>query len=214
MLKAVIRNGLWLSLLVLLAGCQGGQRPTHDTPKQGAELRHLQLLSEYRIGVGDGLQVVVWRNPELSAQVIVLPDGQISVPLVGNVLAAGETTETLGERITDVLNTYIREPKVTVTVLSPSSSEYLQRVRIVGAVNGAQSLPFRRGMTVLDLVLIAGGVTPFANGNMALLYREAGEEGGVQVFRIRLDDILNQGRLDTNYELAPADIITVPEGRF
>ena len=67
-------------------------------------------------------------------------------------------------------------------------------------------------MRVIDLLLIAGGLSPFANGNQALLYRHAGDD--VQIFRLRLDDLMNKGLLDTNYELAPSDIITVPESRF
>jgi polysaccharide export outer membrane protein len=170
------------------------------------------ILDEYRIGVSDSLQISVWRNPDLSAQVVVLPDGKISVPLAGDIKAVGETTESLAEEITEVLNNYIRQPEVTVSVLNASSAEYLQRVRITGAVNAPQSLPFRRGLTVLDVVLLAGGLTPYANPNKALLYRKEAME--IKVYPVRLEDILNKGKLETNYSVLPADIITVPEKRF
>jgi polysaccharide biosynthesis/export protein len=170
------------------------------------------LLDEYKIGVGDSLQVSVWRNPDLSSRVVVLPDGSISVPLVGDVKAAAKTTESLGEEISEVLNNFIRKPEVTVSVLSAASSEYLRRVRITGAVAAPLSIEFRRGLTVLDLVLLAGGVTPFANPNKALLYRQ--EDEGLKVYAIRLEDILSKGKLETNYTLLPSDIITVPEKSF
>ena len=170
------------------------------------------LLDEYRIGVGDSLNVSVWRNPDLSAQVVVLPDGNISVPLVGDVRAAGSTTKSLATEIKTVLGAFIRQPEVTVSVTSAGSSEYLQRVRITGAVNAPNSVAYRRGLTVLDLLLLAGGLSPYANGNKATLYRKEGDE--VKVYALHLEDILAKGKLETNYPLIPSDVITVPEKSF
>ncbi|MFT5562891.1 MAG: polysaccharide export outer membrane protein [Candidatus Azotimanducaceae bacterium] len=170
------------------------------------------LLDEYRIGVGDSLNVSVWRNPDLSAQVVVLPDGNISVPLAGNVRAAGLSTEALAATIKTALTTFIRQPEVTISVVAATSSNYLQRVRVTGAVNSPVSINYSRGLTVLDVVLLSGGVTPFANGNRAALYRT--QDGEVKVYPILLDDILTKGKLETNYPLVPADVITVPEKSF
>ncbi len=182
-----------------------------DAGLNGAQTE-ASLLETYRIGVGDTLQVNVWRNPELSAQVVVLPDGAISVPLAGDVRAAGESTTSLAEQIKAALNNFIRQPEVTVSVLNASSAEYLQRIRITGAINAPLSLPYRRGLTVLDVVLLAGGLTPFANANKSLLYREEDDE--LKVYPVKLEDILKKGRLETNYPLLPSDIITVPEKSF
>jgi polysaccharide export outer membrane protein len=170
------------------------------------------LMAEYRIGVGDSLKVSVWRNPDLSANVVVLPSGDITVPLVGDVKAAGETTESLAEEISEGLNSFIRQPSVTVSVLDAISAEYLRRIRITGAVNAPLSIPYRRGLTVLDFVLQAGGLTPFANANRALLYRQEKDE--LKVYPVFLEDILSRGDLSTNYPLLPSDIITVPEKSF
>ncbi|XOV86642.1 MAG: XrtA/PEP-CTERM system exopolysaccharide export protein [Pseudomonadota bacterium] len=199
-------------ILFVLAGCASTPQPNAVMGEDLTDPTEAGLLDEYRIGVGDVLNVSVWRNPELSTQATVLPDGTIAVPLVGDVSAAGESTGSLTEAITNVLSTYIREPQVTVSVLSASSSEYLQRVRITGAVNGPLSIVYRRGLTVLDLVLLAGGVTPFANADKALLYRNVGDE--LKVYPVKLQDILSRGKLETNYKLLPADIITVPEKSF
>lgn len=169
-------------------------------------------LSEYEIGIGDTLQVSVWRNPDLSMAVPVRPDGKISLPLVGDVQAAGNTTEKLSNNIASALNSYIKSPQVTVIVTSSGSADFRNRVRVTGAVQQQISLPYREGMTVLDVVLQAGGLTEFASGNRAKLYRETGNN--VQVYPIYLDDILKKGKLDSNYELSPSDIITVPERAF
>ncbi len=203
--------GLLIILTVYLAGCaptvvvDAGSMPT------ALEAQDI-LLEEYKIGVGDSLNINVWRNPDLSTQVVVLPDGNVSVPLAGNILAAGQSTDALGATIKEALAAFIRQPEVTVSVISASSSSYLQRVRVTGAVNSPISINYSRGLTVLDLVLLAGGLTPFANGNRATLYRS--QNGEVTVYPILLEDILAKGKLETNYPLIPADVITVPEKSF
>lgn len=166
----------------------------------------------YQVGVGDQLQIIVWRNNELSISVPVRPDGKISVPLVGDILAAGLSSEDLANEITAELENYIRTPQVTVIVTSAVSAEYLSRIRVIGAVGRPLSIPYRKGMTVLDLVLLAGGVTPFASGNKAKLYRVT--EKGTEIYTLYLNDLLKKGDVKTNYFLRPLDIITVPERLF
>lgn len=170
------------------------------------------VVSEYKMGVNDQLAVQVWKSPELSINVSIRPDGKISVPLLGDVVASGQSTEDLAQTIASGLEKYIRNPQVTVIVTDPISGSYMHRVRITGAVSTPSSISYGQGMTVLDLVLEAGGLTEFAVGNKAKLYRNYG--GKVEVFSIYLDDILNKGRLDTNYELAPSDVVTIPERAF
>lgn len=168
--------------------------------------------AEYKLGVGDQISVQVWKSPELSVTVPVRPDGKISVPLIGDVVAAGETTKKLSGALAQGFSEYVRNAQVTVIVLNPSSGEYLRRVRVTGAVVTPLSLSHQQGITVLDLVLQAGGLTEFASGNKSKLYRKVGEK--MEVFPIYLDDILQKGQLETNYSLAPSDIVTVPERSF
>lgn len=168
--------------------------------------------AEYKLGVGDQISVQVWKSPELSVTVPVRPDGKISVPLIGDVVAAGETTKNLSGALAQGFSEYVRNAQVTVIVLNPSSGEYLRRVRVTGAVVTPLSLSHQQGITVLDLVLQAGGLTEFASGNKSKLYRKVGEK--MEVFPIYLDDILQKGQLETNYSLAPSDIVTVPERNF
>lgn len=170
------------------------------------------VLAEYRIGVGDSLSINVWRNPEMSINVPVRPDGKISMPLIGDVMAADLTTGQLSQNITNSLTTYIKSPQVTVIVANPSSSDFQRRVRITGAVQNPQSLPYREGMTVLDLVLLAGGPNQFASPNKAKLYRKVNNE--LKVYPVKLDDLIEDGDVATNYTLQPSDIVTVPERNF
>lgn len=169
-------------------------------------------IEEYRIGVGDQIQVSVWRNEELSLSVPVRPDGMISVPLVGDVPAGGQAPMDVAAEIRKRLSSYVRDPNVTVIVTQLRSHEYLSRVRVTGAVGEPRSLPHRPGMTVLDAVLEAGGPNEFASAGGSRLYRQQGEER--EVFKVHLDAILKQGDLKTNYTLQPGDIITVPERLF
>jgi polysaccharide export outer membrane protein len=171
------------------------------TAQEGADL--------YRIGVDDQLQVSVWRNPELSVSVPVRPDGRISVPLIGDVLAGGRSPEEVARDIEEQLAAYIRDPKVAVILTELRSHEFISRVRVTGAVRTPISIPHRQGMTVLDAVLQAGGVNEFAAANRTRLYRREGE--ATQTLPVRLGAILGSGDLDTNIEVRPGDVITVPE---
>ncbi len=192
--------------LTLLAGCSSNKSVQAPAAADAA------VLSEYKIGVGDALVINVWRNPELSLNVPVRPDGKISMPLIGDVAAADLTTDQLSQHITNSLTSFIRSQQVTVIVANPSSSDFQRRVRITGAVSNPQSIPYREGMTVLDLVLLAGGPNQFASANKAKLYRKVG--GELKVYPIKLDDLINDGEVETNYSLQPSDIVTVPERSF
>ena len=167
---------------------------------------------EYRIGVDDRVQVNVWRNPELSVTVPVRPDGKITAPLIGDVEAGGRTPAEVAETIKKLLATYVRDPNVAVIITELKSHEFLSRVRVTGAVRAPKSMPYRQGMTVLDVVLEAGGINDFASPNRTKLYRKV--KGKAEVVEIELGDILNKGRLETNMLLRPGDVITVPERLF
>ncbi len=173
---------------------------------------NVQLSTEYRIGIDDVISVSVWRNAELSVTGPVRPDGKITMPIIGDVQAGGKTPEQVAEAIRKRLEQYIRGPQVAVSVVELVSHTYLTRVRVTGAVAEPVSIPHRPGMTVLDAVLSAGGVTEFAAPNHTTLYRK--QEGDSRAFPVYLKEILYQGKLDTNYELLPGDIISVPERRF
>lgn len=173
---------------------------------------HPEAVANYHIGVDDQLQVTVWQNPDLSVSVPVRPDGKITVPLIGDVQAGGRTpTEVAGE-IQDKLKSFVRDPQVAVIVTQLRSHEYLTRVSVTGAVQHPVSAPYHQGMTVLDAILAAGGVSVFAAADQTVLYRKV--DGAVRAYRVRLDQILQSGDLATNYPLQPGDVITVPTRSF
>ncbi len=208
-IKQASLQGRWLVTALAVVVIASLAACTTTAPPPPAPTVEYEFADEYRIGVGDALSINVWRNADLSVQVPVRPDGKISVPLAGDVMVGGKTPEEVGTDITSRLATFIRDPYVTVIVTGMGSDEYRSRVRVTGAVAQPVSLPYRQGMTVLDVVLEAGGVTEFANAGNATLYRRDGQR-----IEIDLARILNRGDMSTNYSLRPGDVITIPERAF
>jgi polysaccharide export outer membrane protein len=165
---------------------------------------------DYRIGPGDTLKISVFQNDELTAILPVRPDGKISTPLVEDMVAVGKTPTQLARDIEKSLSEYIKAPKVSVLV-TIALSVYSQ-VKVIGQVKTPESLPFHDGMTVLDAVLAAGGLGPFAAGNRSRLVRT--EHGKQTEIKIKLDNLLNKGDTKQNLPLVPGDILVVPETRF
>ena len=165
---------------------------------------------KYLIGPGDQLNIVVWRNPELSAVVPVRPDGRVAVPLIEDLVAAGKNPSELSREIESRLKRFIQDPTVTVIVagMVGSSSE---QVRVVGQAAKPTALPFRQNMTVLDVMIAVGGLTDYAAGNRAVLVRNA--EGGKQ-YALRLNDLIRKGDISANVDMLPGDIVIIPESTF
>ncbi len=198
-------------VLVVATGCS--HAPKSESVVAAKSVPSDTNNQSYQIGIEDSIQVMVWRNPELSVTVPVRPDGKISVPLAGDVVAGGRSAEQVAQAVREKLSQYVREPVVTVIVTGLSSHEYLNRVRVTGAVRQQRSVPHRPGMTVMDVVLDAGGISDFAAPNRTKLFRREAN-GKLTVFKVELSDILNKGRLETNYVLKPGDVISVPESIF
>jgi len=170
------------------------------------------LVDDYYIGVDDVVGVNVWKNPDLSISVPVRPDGKISVPLIGEIIAGGKTPSTVAAEITTRLSKFIIDPKVAVILEQLNSHAYLSRVRVTGAVQNQLSISFRQGMTVLDIVLEAGGLNEFASANSTKLFRKI--KGKTEALNIHLSDILHDGDMKTNIAVQPGDILSIPERVF
>lgn len=198
-------GSMLLLISFVLAGCS--TLPFEDIIKEAPP--YTFRYGNYVIGKGDSILVDVWRNPELTRTLNVRPDGFITMPLMGDIQADGRRPEELADIISEGLMTVIKSPEVSVTVVGTASIEYLYRVRVMGEVAQPTSLPFTQGITVMDLVLAAGGVTPFGAGNRAILSRLTSE--GYKDFLVDLDAILKQGDTATNYPLQPTDVLTIPE---
>ena len=196
--------GLVISLLMVLAGCAAKTYPpapsSADTP----------AARNYLIGPGDAVNIVVWRNPELSTTVPVRPDGKITTPLVEDLQASGKTPTQLARDIEKALAKFIQDPVVTV-IVTGFVGPYSEQVRVIGQAAKPQALPYRENMTLLDVMIAVGGITEFASGNRAVLIRTA--DSGKQ-YTLRLRDLLRHGDVSANADLRPGDVIIIPEGFF
>lgn len=166
---------------------------------------------EYIIGPGDGLQVFVWGHEDLTTGVQVRPDGEISTPLVEDMIAAGKTPTQLARDVEVVLSEFVRAPTVTI-IVEQFTGEYDRQIRVVGQATAPRALNYRSGMTLLDAMIEVGGLTEFAAGNKSKIVRKLnGEEVEIKV---RIEDLMNDGRLDQNVKLLPGDVLIIPESLF
>ena len=168
--------------------------------------------SNYQIGPGDQLQIFVWKNPDLSVTVPVRPDGKISTPLVADMQAQGKTPTQLASDLKTALSKYVQDPMVTVLVKSVASPTGSASIRVIGAAATPKSVPYRAGMTVLDVMIDVGGLSTYADGNDAKLIRN--ENGTSQTFPLHLADLVKSGDMKANMKLMPGDIIQIPQRWF
>ena len=199
---SVFRMGALGILGALVVGCASTNPPAPTTAAS----------SEYNyvVGPGDVVNIVVWRNPELSMSVPVRPDGKITAPLVEDLPAMGKDTTTLARDIEAALAKYIREPVVTVVVTS-FVGPYSEQIRVVGEAAKPQTIPYKQKMTLLVVMIIVGGITDFADGNSTTLLRNS--EGGKQ-YNIRVKDLIKRGDVSANVEVKPGDVLIIPRSWF
>lgn len=197
--------------LATLFGCSSANAPDAPTALPVATAAD-ESDNAYVIGPTDQLNIFVWRQPELSTQAIVRPDGRISVPLIDDLQASGRTPTQLAQAITASLKEYIQDPKVSVIVTN-FVGPFDRQIRVVGEAAKPQAIPFRRNMTVLDVMIQVGGLTEFASGNRAVLVR-SGAEATRENFRLRLDDLLKEGDVSANAYVLPGDVIIIPQSYF
>jgi polysaccharide export outer membrane protein len=167
--------------------------------------------SDYLIGPGDNLSIIVWRNPEVSQVVPVRPDGKITTPLVEDLPASGKTSTELARDIEKALAKFIQQPVVTV-IVTGFVGTYGEQIRVIGQAARPQSLPYRRDMSILDVMIAVGGVTEFAAGNKASIIRMV--DGKQQQFTVRLNDLIKDGDISANVPMRPGDILVIPESFF
>lgn len=199
----ILAVGVVIQVAVLAACTQRETAPAMvETP---------EVPPMYQIGAGDSMTIFVWRNAELTTSVTVRPDGRISVPLIDDLYAEGKTPSELAREIETKLGDYVQDPLVTVTI-GEFVGTFPQQVRIVGEATEPRAIPYRANMTVLDVVIMAGGLTEFADGNNTTLVRV--EDGAPKEYRVHLDDLLDDGDISANLPMLPGDILIVPETFF
>jgi polysaccharide export outer membrane protein len=164
----------------------------------------------YVVGAGDTLNIIVWRNPELSMSVPVRPDGKVSTPLVDELVAQGKTSIEIARDVEKALSKLVRDPVVTIIVTS-FVGPYSEQIRVVGEAAKPQALAYKQKMTILDVMIAVGGLTDFADGNAASITRAS--EGGKR-YSVRLKDLVKRGDISANVEMKPGDILIIPQGWF
>lgn len=189
-------------MVSLLSAC-GTRLPPAPTAAATPQYRYL-------IGPLDTVNVIVWRNPELSMAVPVRPDGRITVPLVEDMQALGRNPSDLARDIEKALSKFIRDPVVTVMVTA-FQGPYSEQIRVIGEAARPQAVPYRQNMTLLDVMVLVGGLTDFADGNSAVLVR--GAEGGKQ-YSVRLKDLIKRGEIAANVDVKPGDVLIIPQSWF
>jgi polysaccharide export outer membrane protein len=199
------------SALSLLSGCSSTSWLPFSHGREDAPASAQVGDYNYIIGPGDNLNVFVWRNPELSTSVAVRPDGKFTTPLVEDLQASGKTPSALAREIEKKLGEYIRDPLVTVTV-GGFVGEYKEQIRVVGEAAKPAAIPYRKDMTVLDVMIDVGGLTEFAAGNRASIVRASAD--GHEQYRVRLEDLIKDGDIDANVAMQPGDILIIPEAWF
>jgi polysaccharide export outer membrane protein len=198
-----LRTIIWASALLLAAGCNPAAKHP-PAPRDAAPPGY-----SYVIGPGDTVNVIVWRNPELSMSVPVRPDGKITTPLVEDLAAQGKDATKLARDIEARLAKYIRDPVVTVVVTN-FVGPYSEQIRVVGEAAKPQTIAYVRNMTLLDVMIAVGGITEFADGNAATILRTS--EG--KQYTVRLKDLVKRGDVSANAEMKPGDILVIPESWF
>lgn len=197
--------GLALVALTVMAlsGC------ATPTPPSAAALAPVN--PDYLIGPGDNVTVTVWRNPEVSGSVPVRPDGKITTPLVEDLPAAGKTSTQLARDIEAALAKFIQQPVVTV-IVTTFVGNYSDQIRVIGQAARPQALPYRRDMSLMDVLITVGGMTEFAAGNKASVIRTV--DGKQEKVTVRLDDLIRDGDISANMAMRPGDVLVIPESFF
>lgn len=191
-------------IITLIAGCSSTPR----FPPAPAAFDAQDYT--YIIGAGDALNIIVWRNPELSMAVPVRPDGKIAAPLVEEISAQGKTSTQLARDVEKQLSKYVRDPVVTVLVTS-FVGPYSEQIRVVGEAAKPQFLSYKKNMTILDVMIAVGGLTDFADGNAATILRTS---DGNKQYSVRLKDLIKRGDVSANAVVMPGDILIIPQSLF
>lgn len=192
---------------VARAQTRGGTTPATVAPTQGRGGAIVVTPPDFTIGPGDVLSVVFWREKDLSADVVVRPDGKISLPLLNDVQAAGLTPDQLREKLMESASRFLEEPNATVVVREIHS----RQVFITGQVGKPGTYPLTGPTTVVQLIAMAGGVLEYADKeNIIVVHLERRPDGEPWSNRVNYSDLMKRKNLQQNIELKPGDTVIVP----
>ncbi len=207
-MRIVLRLAALGALVVFMAACS--TVPTLPSAESG-EGTQPAPSANYLIGAGDTLGIFVWRNPELSTTVTVRPDGLVSIPLVEDMVAVGKTPTALAREFEDRLRQYVKDPIVTV-IPSGFVGPFTQQVRVIGEATNPKAIPYRSGMTALDVMIAVGGLTKFAAGDRSIVVRNV--SGKDETYRVHLSSLIKDGDVAENVFMQPGDILIIPQSYY
>ena len=194
-------------LLLGISGC--GPREPDPALLAG---RGPAVSSAYLIGPGDTLSVFVYQAPQLSVPSLqVRPDGRISMPLIPDIAAAGKTPTALAKDIEGKLKEYVKQPNVSV-IVSGFVGPLDRQIKVIGEATEPVAIPYRDGISVLDVMIQTKGLTRYAAGNSATIVRTSG--GQQQVIKVRLSDLLRDGDIKQTVAMLPGDTLIIPQSWF
>ncbi|WP_374211861.1 XrtA/PEP-CTERM system exopolysaccharide export protein [Alteromonas gilva] len=204
----MIKFCLFTLMAIMVTGCQSNRLPEATT--------RISLTSDvndyrYLIGPGDNLTIFVWRNPEISGNFLVRPDGKVTTALVEDLDVSGKTPTALAREIEEELSKYINSPRVTVSVTG-FQGPLSEQVRVIGEATNPRAINYTEHMTLLDLMIAVGGLTEFADGDNAKLIRVI--DGEKRSFDIEIDELIREGDISQNVDMLPGDIVIIPEAWY
>jgi polysaccharide export outer membrane protein len=203
--------GIAALLVVLCAGCSLNPFYSNPYPPVPESQRSIDVDYDYVLGPGDAVSIFVWGNEELSTAATIRPDGKLTTHLVEDIQASGKTSTQLARDIEVAYADYVRAPVVSVTV-SGFVGVPDQSVRVMGEATEPKRITYTKFMTLLDLMIAAGGLTDYADGNNSVLVRMV--DGQQVTYSVRLDDLVRDGDITANLSVMPGDILIISESWF
>jgi polysaccharide export outer membrane protein len=201
--KWLMRSAMMMLSLMLMCGCTPSA--SHLTEAQAAAAAVATPDEDkYLLGPEDAIEVSVWKEPELTKQLVVRPDGKITYPLIGEVQAAGKTVKQLQEEVFKRLEKYVTDAHVTVILLKAQN----YRIYVTGKVNKPGDFVIGKPVNVMQAISMAGGLTPFASPGSIMVIRTVG--GKEEVFPFNYKEIAKGQSLEQNRTLMPGDVVVVP----
>lgn len=206
--RRTLITGLMVMMLFVEASAfaQAAKPNAGGTVDQSNEKSSLIVTTDYVLGPEDVLEITVWKNADLSKLVQVRPDGRVSLPLIGDVLAVGRTTSQLTDEISNRLKSYMENPTVSIVVKEVNS----YAIYVLGEVVKPGKYPLKTKTTLLQAVTLASGFTPTAARNKIVIFRFGKDGEALTKIKASYDDIVLRDGSDQNLVLKPGDQIVVP----
>ena len=203
LLKRVLLFGLGIYLVSIIQQMDSlASDPVNQLPPNNKQM--YPVGANYTIGPGDVLDISVWKEAALTKLVIVLPDGNISFPLIGEIRAQGLTLNQLKEKLENKIKRFVPQPNLSVAIHEVNSLQ----IYVIGKVNNPGRYAINAAVNVLQALAMAGGLNPFAKKNKIKIFRET--QAGSQIFEFRYGDVSEGKHLTQNIRLMRGDVIVVP----